>query len=319
MKRLNGVQKSLAPVVIFAYNRPRHLLNCLNSLKSNLESTDTDFLVFIDGPRNQEDKKKQKELINIIEKFQETLSLKVEFGKDNLGLAPSVINGLNKVFEVYEKAIIVEDDLVVSSFFLAFCNEGLDQYSEIKEVASIHGFSYKFNRPEAKPYFLRGADCWGWATWRDRWQLFESDPKKLIMEINLLKLRRRFDLEGAYPYYRMLERQSRNEISSWAIRWHASMFIANKLTLYPHISLVRNDGLDGSGTHATNSKSHDSVFPINKIELNAVPVSESKSARKKLKKYLKSHYETGSSYSLFRIYKGLFRRLSKYTKKYKYL
>lgn len=311
MNRISGKQKSLAPVVIFGYNRPGHLKNCLNSLKNNLESKDTEFLVFIDGPRNEEDKKKQKEIIAVIEKFQEFLSLKAEFRSENIGLAPSVIQGLNKVFEVYESAIIVEDDLVLSPFFLSYCNEGLNRYLETKEVASIHGFSYPFEKPEIKPYFLRGADCWGWATWWDRWQLFESDSNRLIEEINLLRLRKKFDLDGAFPFFKMLERQSRNEISSWAIRWHASMFIANKLTLYPNNSLVRNEGLDGTGTHATNSKPHDSVFPLKKIEFDSISISESKSARNKLKKYLKSHYEIRKPYSPIRIYKGFLRRISK--------
>jgi hypothetical protein len=130
-----------------------------------------------------------------------------------------------------------------------------------------------------------------------------------MAEIEVNCLRKKFDLDGAYPYFKMLERQSRNEISSWAIRWHASMFIANKLTLYPNISLVRNEGLDGSGTHASNSRSHNSEFPLHKVRFELVRVVESKSARNKLKKYLISHYGTRKPYSLIRIYKGLLRRM----------
>ena len=37
--------------------------------------------------------------------------------------------------------------------------------------------------------------------------------------------------------------------NSWAIRWYASAFLANKLTLYPGQSLVSNIGGDGSGTN----------------------------------------------------------------------
>ena len=39
------------------------------------------------------------------------------------------------------------------------------------------------------------------------------------------------------------------EIDSWAIRWQASAFLNDKLTLYPRDSLVKNIGFDGSGVH----------------------------------------------------------------------
>ena len=58
---------------------------------------------------------------------------------------------VNKVFEKSERAIIVEDDLVASPYFLEYCNFGLEQYEMDQRVASLHGFSYEFNKPEKRP------------------------------------------------------------------------------------------------------------------------------------------------------------------------
>ena len=62
-------------------------------------------------------------------------------------------------------------------------------------------------------------------------------------------LRRRFDLDGNYGYFRMLQAQQSGKIDSWAIRWYLSVFLRDGLALYPRKSLVRNIGFDGTGVN----------------------------------------------------------------------
>lgn len=304
-----GKTITLAPVVIFAFNRPDHLKRCIDSLVRNKESEFTEFWVFVDGPRNAIDKIKVREVVQILDKYNAYKNWHFQFSERNLGLAKSIISGLNKVFEKSERAIIVEDDLLASPYFLEYCNFGLEKYEMDQRVASLHGFSYEFNKPEKSPYFLRGADCWGWATWKDRWQLFEADSNKLISQIRGNRLKRKFDLDGVYPYFNMLIRQSRGEVNSWAIRWHASMFLANKLTLYPNQTLINNDGADGSGTHAGQSKSFNSKLADRPIDFFNIEVKESKRAKRKLKSFLRKHYSIRHKFSPLRIGYGLKRRL----------
>jgi hypothetical protein len=47
----------------------------------------------------------------------------------------------------------------------------------------------------------------------------------------------------------MLEDQMHGVGDSWAIRWYWSLFRGEGLALFPPVSLVRNTGMDGSGTH----------------------------------------------------------------------
>ena len=299
----------LAPVVIFAFNRPEHLRKCLDSLRKNKVAINTEFRIFVDGPRNEGDLLKRNLIEKLLEEYKQHLSIKVSFAEENLGLAKSIIAGLNEVFSNSDRAIIVEDDLISSPFFLDFCNSGLNLFEANQSVASIHGFSYKFNNLETTPYFIKGADCWGWATWKNRWELFEENADILIRELERRHLKRKFDLDGAYPYFNMLLRQSRGEVDSWAIRWHASMFLANKLTLYPNQTLINNIGIDGSGTHAGQGKNINSILSSTPINITKMEVVESVKARRKLKHFLRNHYGIRYKLSPFRIIIGIKRKL----------
>ncbi len=39
----------------------------------------------------------------------------------------------------------------------------------------------KKNLPET--FFIQGADCWGWATWKRAWDIFNSNTQELLDEI----------------------------------------------------------------------------------------------------------------------------------------
>ena len=65
-------------LVIFAYNRPDHLQNCLNSLFSNSEAKLSKFYVIIDGPKNEYDKIIQAKIVNLLVKIKATSVITVE-------------------------------------------------------------------------------------------------------------------------------------------------------------------------------------------------------------------------------------------------
>ena len=176
-------------------------------------------------------------------------SVSVVLRPANLGLAKSIIGGVTELVERHGRVIVLEDDMVTSRYFLRYMNETLDLYEDQEEVASIHGYTYPLGQAMPDTFFLRGADCWGWATWRRAWSLFEADGQKLLAEIRRRELSHAFDYEGAVGNTEMLQMQIEGRNNSWAIRWHASAFLAGKLTLYPGKSLVCNIGNDGSGEH----------------------------------------------------------------------
>ena len=183
---------------------------------------------------------------------------------------------------------MLEDDIVTSPYFLRYMNDALRVYEDDEDVISIHGYVYPVKGPLPETFFLRGADCWGWATWKRGWDIFEPDGGKLMRDLRRKELRRRFDFNGAYPYTRMLEEQIAEKNSSWAIRWYASALSQGKLTLYPGRSLVQNIGTDGSGTHCANTGFFTTNAATMPIELARIPVKESGRAFEEFGRYLRS-------------------------------
>ena len=114
-----------------------------------------------------------------------------------------------------------------------------------------------FNGRMKEPFFLNEFSSWGWGTWKDRWKLFEHDAKKLLDKINDQGIKHYFDLDSTYPFTEMLRNQEMGKIDSWAICWHASMFLQNRVSIYPPESLVMNIGQDGTGTHRTKNSMFD--------------------------------------------------------------
>ena len=268
-----------APIAVFAFRRPDHLAACLASLAACAEATDSPLVVFCDGPRGPQDEDAVREVRRVARAAVGFASVEVVEREANLGLAASVIDGVSRVLSTHERIVVVEDDLTVSPDFLGYLNTGLDLYADEPRVASIHAYVVAVDGPLPSSFFLRGADCWGWATWRRAWARFDADGASLLRRLRESGQERAFDLDGAYPYTGMLARQVAGEIDSWAVRWHASAFLAGMLTLYPGVSLVENTGQDGSGTNSFATRTHAVSAARLAGPLQPIPVEESAPAR----------------------------------------
>lgn len=274
-----GVSSDHAPVVLFAYRRPNHLRQALASLSRNPAAKATRLTIYCDGPKDPADRELVEQTRAVAHATQGFKELTVIERVENLGLAESVISGVTHALTTSECVIVMEDDLVVSTDFLDYMNQALDLYRHNQNVISIHGYMYAVEQDLPQTVFLRGADCWGWATWRRGWELFEKDSDRLLKELNGHPDRKLFDFGGAFPYRQMLKNQANGEIDSWAIRWYASAFLKNKLTLYPGRSLVENIGQEGSGTHSESAASHQVVAHSIDLPLMPIETRESQAAR----------------------------------------
>lgn len=240
----------LAPVVVFAYRRPDHLRNTLASLMRCDGFRQSLVIVYCDGPR---DDKEVNSVMATRELARTMLGEHAEyhFSEVNLGLSRSVIGGVTEAVGRFGRAIVVEDDLELCSDFLVFMNRGLDRYADEERVFQVSG--YQFDVPELRnsisALFLPFTVSWGWATWKRAWDQFDPLASGWEALLTDKDMRHRFNLDGAYDYATMLERQMAGARDSWAVRWYWSAFKAGGLVVFPPVSLVRNAGFDGSGTH----------------------------------------------------------------------
>jgi hypothetical protein len=295
-----------APVAMFAYNRPEHAARTLHALACNELAADTDLIIYCDGTKVHEASASVEATRKVARAARGFRSVRTVEREANIGLANSIITGVSEVCAAHGRVIVVEDDLVTAPTFLRFMNDSLEKYAADPRVGSIHGYWYPVSLPVPETFFLRGASCWGWATWDRAWRVFERDGSKLLAELRARGLAHAFDLDGAMAYTRMLEDQIAGRNNSWAIRWHASTFLAGLLQLSPGGSLVRNIGFDGSGTHCDDSGAFDVSLGKAPTRLDDIPVAQSEDARAAL-----IHYYNSTRRSLAQRAVGKLRRLIK--------
>jgi hypothetical protein len=270
---------SYAPISLFVYNRLEHTRRTVDALRANTHAAESDLYVFADAARDEKDAASVTAVREFVRSITGFKSLKVIERDGNLGLAASIIGGVSEVLRSHDRIIVMEDDLVTSPFFLRYMNEALDYYETDDRVASIHGYVYPTALPLPETFFLRGADCWGWATWRRGWTLFNPDGSVLLSELQATNSTREFDFDGAFQYTGMLRDQIAGANNSWAIRWYASAFLRNKLTLYPGRSLVINIGTDASGTHCGSTDTFDVESSTSPLRIGGISVEDSAQGR----------------------------------------
>ena len=241
-------------ICVFAYKRPIHLAKVLDALASNEEAKSITVYVYIDGPKEGDNIAVASSVREVASAQRGFSDLRIIARQKNLGLYKSVTDGVTSILQEWDSVIVLEDDIVLSTYCIEYFLESLKRYQDNPRVASIHGYCPPFMDEPPETFFLRGADCWGWATWRDKWSLFRSDAARMAHEIEIKNLRHEFNLKGGYDYLGMLKQKALGKNNSWAICWHASCFIADKLTLYPGRSLVSNIGFDNSGEHCKELK-----------------------------------------------------------------
>ncbi len=264
-----------APIALFVFNRPEHTRITLEALAGNPLASSSRLYIFSDGPRGAEDAPAVEAVRALCRGVSGFAAVTLIEAERNKGLAPSVIDGLDHIFSLHGEAIILEDDVVPAPGFLTYMNQALALYRDKPEVGLINAFNFA-NAPKiAETYFIRQPSCWGWATWADRWGLFSPDADALLKKIAERDLIDLFDVEGHHPFYEMLRQARDGIVSSWAIRWYASLFLAEKISLWPGVSLTRNIGFDGSGTHCGESKSPAAVwsFPEASPNVQEIPVA----------------------------------------------
>jgi len=293
-----------SPIALFVYNRPHHTRQTIEALQRNETSKDSDLFIFSDAARSDHviaQVSAVREYIATVTGFK---TVRIIEREKNLGLANSVINGVTQLCRDYGKVIVLEDDLVVAPRFLEYMNLALEKYKDERKVMQISGYMFPVNiEPNTEAIFLPFTTSWGWATWLRAWNQFDPEAKAFALLESDRRLRKSFDLDGAYPYFKMLKSQLKGYVDSWAIRWYLNVFELKGLVLYPPRSLVLNKGMDGSGTHGANSESIIESNFNNSVDLN-FPMTFSVSF-KNLELIRKLHIE--SAPTLLNRIKGFFR------------
>jgi hypothetical protein len=309
-----------APIALFVYKRPEHTLRTLESLHSNLLADKSELHIFADGVRDLANEKEK----TAVEKVRQIIRLK-HWTKDvfiteyshNQGLAKNITQGVSQLVARYGRVIVLEDDLVLSPYFLTFMNQALDYYASHDKVMHISGYCPPLALHLPPTFFYTVPSPWGWATWARAWAKYNPDVEELWLRLQTSQRIKEFDWTKIF--LPQLNKNLQGEMNTWAIRWYASVFLEEGLCLVPNISLVNNIGFDDSGEHCKSDSSHFVPQLADNIEIREIPLEENRIFRKKMRQFYRfggigwrrrwNHYMQYCKGVVFRTHPDLFRRL----------
>ena len=227
--------ENLAPIILFVYNRPEHIRRTAEYLLKNRLAESSKLFIFSDGPKNEKDEQKIAEVRRYLKSIRGFKEIKITEREKNLGLANSVISGVNQIFESYKKVIVLEDDIISSPSFLKYMNDALDFYKKDEKIFSISGYSYPIEIPDSYKndiFISCRTSSWGWGTWKDRWEKVDWEVKDFDSFVRDKNAQSLFNQAGD-DVTPMLKAQMWGKIDSWAIIWAYTHFKHNAFCLLP--------------------------------------------------------------------------------------
>ena len=241
------------PIAIFVYNRPDHTTRMLASLEACYRLDECQLFIHSDAPSIREHAPGVQAVRTLCKKWAVRHYAEVIEREENLGVDRSIVDAVSEFCKKHGRVIVIEDDLVLHSAFIHFMLESLNKYQDDERVALVSGYIFPVKPTNTyDTLFLPLTSPWGWATWERSWQLFDWDAPGALDALLDDDLRRRFDINNAYLYSKLLTKTlAKKDHRPWDILFYWAIFSNKKLGVYPSYSLVRNEGFDGSGVHFT--------------------------------------------------------------------
>lgn len=287
---------SVAPIVMFVYNRADHFKQTYEALSKCIGAEESVLYIFSDGAKTEKDISKVNEVrMTLKDVAKEARFQKVHIveSETNRGLAASVIAGVTQVLAEYGRLIVVEDDCMPSPYFLSFMNLCLQEYEEKRKVGAIAGFAPPISFPESfheDVYFAYRSCSWGWATWKDRWDGVDWELKEVSDFYKNPALIQKLNANGMDRFIR-LHRQTQGNGSSWSVRFGAHLVKNDQLTVYPRYSYIQNIGCDASGVHSQAKDAEKMRVDLSKV-IESPRLTEP-SVNPEIQRIMKKHYSAG--------------------------
>lgn len=236
------------PVLLTVYNRPKLTLQLIKVLE---EVKPKNVYVFCDGPKNFLDKQRVEEVHQVISKINWDCELKTLYSKKNRGCQESTSKAVDWFFSEVNEGIVLEDDSYPHTDFFSFATTMLHMYKNDKRICQITGYNagYKSNMVESY-FFSSYCSSWGWATWKDRWENYDSFKKNginLLSDDNVNNFLKNKKVPPGFSKNTM--KALNKDLDSWAYIWSMANMLNNQLTIIPRTNLMKNTGFGDDSTH----------------------------------------------------------------------
>lgn len=284
---------SKAPIVLFVYNRLDHTKLTVEALKKNYLVKESDLFIYSDAAEDINSINEVNNVREFINKIVGFKSINIIEQKTNKGLANSIIDGVTEIINRFGKVIVLEDDIVTSQYFLTFMNDALDFYENEDKVWHISGWNYPklIDDINYDVYLWRLMNCWGWATWKNKWKYYEKNISHLVSSFSKLDIKS-FNLNNSEFFWHQVLGNKKNIINTWAIFWYATIFKNSGLCLNPCETLVQNIGHDGSGINCSTLDVYNYDISKNTNFDFDIPISENLEQLENAKAFYKNMRKT---------------------------
>ncbi len=283
---------ALAPILLFTYKRLDTLKETVSALQNNHLAKESDLFVFSDAAKGTDDKIKVEEVRNYVKSLKGFKSVTVHEAEINKGLASSIIQGITHVLGLYDKAIVLEDDIVTSAGFLKYMNGALDHYKDNDSVMQVSAYMFPIDPKELPDtFFYQANTCWGWGTWKRSWNHFNEDGNYILKELKDRGISwKDFNAMQGNEFKKQLLSNINGKLKTWAVKWHAAIILNGGLVLHPKESYVKNIGFDGDGENCKTGNFEGQTDDKLNLDFKAAEFESSSVALKRLKKHFKFRY-----------------------------
>lgn len=250
--------KRLQTAVLFlVFNRPDTTAQVFEAIR---QAKPPRLYVAADGPREGREGEAERvaQVREIATSVDWPCELKTLFREKNLGCKKAVSEGIAWFFEQEEQGIILEDDCLPHPDFFPFCENLLERFKSDKRISVITGDNFQngTQRGAGSYYFSKYNHCWGWASWRRAWQLYQGDLPFWPEWSRSADWREKTPDPVERRYWsKIFKRVCAGQIDSWAYPWTASVWYRGGLTATPNVNLVSNIGFGPDSTHTTSGDS----------------------------------------------------------------
>ncbi len=239
------------PVLFMVFNRPDTTSRVFESIR---KAKPTRLYVAADGPRPDRAGEEERcaEVRRIATNVDWNCEVQTLLRDNNLGCRSAVSGGITWFFENEEEGIILEDDCLPDPSFFPFCEELLERYRETPEIMCITGNNFQryMQGWQHSYYFSIFNHCWGWASWRRAWNLYDKD----LEQYEPSKAKTRFQALSTVPgfaeyFISALDRVKEGSLDTWDYSWTWTCWLNGGLTCTPHTNLISNIGFGADATH----------------------------------------------------------------------
>jgi len=268
-------RNNLAPIAVSTYSRINHLKQTIEALQKNTLAKESELYIFSDASQQGDEEivAKVRDYIDTIDGFKEVHIIK----RETNGRVANNRGGISRVLKEYGKIIFLEDDNITSPYFLEYMNNALEYYKDNDNIMSISGQLDNISIPKTYKYdtfFGHRFNGWGMGIWEKEYNLILNKPNynSLYNLMNNVQFKNNIEFAGD-DVYPMIVADSLGKIDALDVKGCFYLALYNKYTVYPIRSLVKNIGMDGSGTHCQEVEdtskydgSYDENFQVHKFQ-----------------------------------------------------